>query len=108
MIGKRIQELRIQKGWSISELAVRARIAKSYLSTIERDIQSNPSVNVLEKLSYVLEVSINELLETQAPPPPSLDSDWLKLVEEAMNSGVSKEQFREFLEFNKWRNTKQI
>ena len=27
----------------------------------------------------------------------------MKIVQEAMESGVSKEQFREFLEFNKWR-----
>lgn len=103
MIGKRIHELRIKKGWSMSELADRAGIAKSYLSTIERDIQSNPSINVLEKLSYVLEISIHDLLEVQEPAPPILDSDWLKLVEEAMDSGVSKEQFKDFLEFNKWR-----
>jgi len=102
LIGKRIQELRLHKGWSISELADRACIAKSYLSTIERDIQSNPSINVLEKLSYVLEVSIHDLLKTQQPEPVSLDSDWLRLVEDAINSGISKERFKDFLEFNKW------
>jgi XRE family transcriptional regulator, master regulator for biofilm formation len=32
-----------------------------------------------------------------------MDSDWVKLVKEAMDSGISKDQFREFLEFNKWR-----
>ncbi|HJV18196.1 MAG TPA: anti-repressor SinI family protein, partial [Bacillales bacterium] len=32
-----------------------------------------------------------------------LDNDWMNIVKEAMLSGVSKEQFREFLEFNKWR-----
>ena len=32
-----------------------------------------------------------------------LDSDWMVIVKEAMNSGISKEQFRDFLEFNKWR-----
>ena len=105
MIGKRIHELRLQKGWSMSELADRAGIAKSYLSTIERDIQSNPSINVLEKLAFVLEVSLPDILNTPEPEPvPSLlDPDWLKLVEEAMNSGLSKEQFKDFLEFNKWK-----
>lgn len=107
MIGKRIQELRLQKGWSISELADRACIAKSYLSTIERDIQSNPSINVLEKLSYVLEVSVHDLLKSQEPPA-ILDPEWLRLVEDAMNSGISKEQFKEFLEFNKWKNKKHL
>jgi XRE family transcriptional regulator of biofilm formation len=31
----------------------------------------------------------------------------MKIVEEAMNSGVSKQQFREFIEFNKWRKDKE-
>lgn len=32
-----------------------------------------------------------------------LDSEWTQLVKDAMSSGVSKEQFREFLEFTKWK-----
>ncbi|PHE22808.1 anti-repressor SinI family protein, partial [Bacillus toyonensis] len=32
-----------------------------------------------------------------------LDSEWTQLVKDAMNSGVSKEQFREFLEFTQWK-----
>ncbi|HWJ76731.1 MAG TPA: anti-repressor SinI family protein, partial [Niallia sp.] len=35
--------------------------------------------------------------------PEELDLEWTKLVQDAMKSGVSKEQFKEFLEFNKWR-----
>jgi XRE family transcriptional regulator, master regulator for biofilm formation len=27
----------------------------------------------------------------------------MSIVKEAMDSGVSKEQFRDFIEFNKWR-----
>ncbi|MEC3460295.1 anti-repressor SinI family protein, partial [Bacillus thuringiensis] len=33
----------------------------------------------------------------------NLDSEWTPLVKDAMNSGVSKEQFREFLECTKWK-----
>nr|5TN2_A Chain A, HTH-type transcriptional regulator SinR [Bacillus subtilis subsp. subtilis str. 168]5TN2_B Chain B, HTH-type transcriptional regulator SinR [Bacillus subtilis subsp. subtilis str. 168]5TN2_C Chain C, HTH-type transcriptional regulator SinR [Bacillus subtilis subsp. subtilis str. 168]5TN2_D Chain D, HTH-type transcriptional regulator SinR [Bacillus subtilis subsp. subtilis str. 168] len=32
-----------------------------------------------------------------------LDSEWEKLVRDAMTSGVSKKQFREFLDYQKWR-----
>lgn len=104
MIGKRVQHLRLAKGLSLTELAERAGVAKSYLSSIERDIQSNPSIQFLEKIGAVLGVSIEDFLYPKEEE--SLDEEWSELVKEAMSSGVSKEQFREFLEFNKWRITK--
>ncbi|RKN86194.1 helix-turn-helix domain-containing protein [Paenibacillus ginsengarvi] len=114
MIGQRVKQLRAEKGLSLNELAERAGVAKSYLSSIERDIQTNPSIHFLEKISKVLDVPMQTFLPP-APPNPSesrneeqeLDPEWTKLVREAMESGVTKEQFLEFLEFNKWR-TKQV
>lgn len=112
MIGKHIQQLRKEKNMSLSELAERAGVAKSYLSNIERDIQSNPSIQFLEKIAGVLGVSMESLLHLSglsrgaAPafvPEEELDEEWYALIREAMESGISKEQFREFLEFNKWR-----
>jgi XRE family transcriptional regulator of biofilm formation len=103
MIGNRIQTLRKEKGLSLSELADRAGIAKSYLSSIERDIQSNPSIQFLEKIASVLEVDVQTLLMEEPLKQDDLDKEWLNLAYEAMKSGVTKEQFREFLEFNKWK-----
>ncbi|QQK81632.1 helix-turn-helix domain-containing protein [Salicibibacter cibi] len=104
MIGERIQQLRTEKGFSLSELAERAGVAKSYLSTIERDLQKNPSIQFLGKVAEVLDVSIDYLLhEGGNQDDRELDPEWQKLIEEAMDAGVSKEQFREFLNFNKWR-----
>ncbi|MGV3464313.1 MAG: helix-turn-helix domain-containing protein [Heyndrickxia sp.] len=105
MIGQRIKNFRLQKKLSLSELAERAGIAKSYLSSIERNIQSNPSVQFLEKVSAVLGVSVNALLhdEEDGINQAELDSEWEQLVRDAMKSGVSKNEFREFLEFNKWK-----
>ncbi|OAS85165.1 MULTISPECIES: helix-turn-helix domain-containing protein [Metabacillus] len=104
MIGPRIKKYRTQKNLSLSELAERAGVAKSYLSSIERNLQSNPSVQFLEKVSSVLGVSVNTLLDEQSETnPQELDNEWTKLVQDAMKSGVSKDQFREFLEFNKWK-----
>lgn len=104
MIGQRIKEFRVQKKMSLSELAERADIAKSYLSSIERNIQSNPSIQVLEKISSVLDVPVHVLLHGETEQNRSeLDSGWEELVREAMASGISKDEFREFLEFNKWK-----
>ncbi|MFD2656943.1 MULTISPECIES: helix-turn-helix domain-containing protein [Gracilibacillus] len=105
MIGQKIQELRKQKRMSLSEVAEQAGIAKSYLSSIERGIQSNPSIQFMEKVGKVLGVTVNELLMSQSDEEikEQLDEEWLKLAEEAMHSGVSKQEFKEFLEFNKWK-----
>ncbi|GAA3411369.1 helix-turn-helix domain-containing protein [Paenibacillus hodogayensis] len=103
MIGERIRDLRLSKGWSITELAGKAQVAKSYLSNIERDIQKNPSIHMLERVADALEVSVDVILQGPAEPKEQLNEEWLELVREAMDSGVTKQQFREYLEFTKWK-----
>lgn len=105
MIGRRIQILRQEHGMSISELAEKAQVAKSYLSNIERGIQKNPSIQTLEKVAEALRVTVDDILHVPTQSGKAqLDSQWIELVREAMQSGVTKEQFREYLEFTKWRN----
>lgn len=107
LIGEKIKTLRQEQELSISELADKAGVAKSYLSSIERSIQTNPSIQFMEKVSQVLGVSVNDLLQeptTEENAVEELDEEWLDIVRDAMESGVSKEQFLDYLEFNKWRN----
>ncbi|WP_240373976.1 helix-turn-helix domain-containing protein [Bacillus piscicola] len=106
MLGEKIKRYRRKKGLSLSELSRRANLSKSYISDMERDIKKNPSIDVLKKIAAVLDVSIEELImETslgkgkQADP---LDEAWRKLVTEAIASGLSKEQFKEFSEYIKY------
>ena len=91
----------------MTELSEKAGVAKSYLSALERNIQKNPSIQFLEKIASVLNISIDQLLkdqeENQNPDDAVLDQEWQELVREAMKSGVSKDEFRNFLEFNKWK-----
>ncbi|BFT75258.1 MULTISPECIES: helix-turn-helix domain-containing protein [Paenibacillus] len=106
MIGKRVQQLRKEKGLSLTELAERAGVAKSYISSLERDIQKNPSIQFLEKIAAVLKVPVERLIDEQdetSQDGPQLDQEWYDIIKEAMSSGVDKQQFREFLDFNKWR-----
>lgn len=104
MIGNKIKELRLEQKLSISELAEKAGVAKSYLSSIERNLQTNPSIQFIEKICQVLGVSVNDLIKENPLNEESLDDEWLEIVQQAMNSGVTKEQFIEYLEFNKWKN----
>lgn len=66
MIGKRIQTLRRERQLSLSELSRRANVAKSYLSAIERDVQTNPSLQVIERISRVLGVPVQSLISGDA------------------------------------------
>ena len=65
MIGKNIYEIRKQRGFTLSELAERAKISKSYLSNIERNINKNPSIQVIKKIAMVLEIDLKALLNTE-------------------------------------------
>ena len=103
MIGPRIKKYRLQKKMSLSELAQRADIAKSYLSSIERNLQKNPSIQFLEKIAAVLGIPVNDLIDADTDADVNtvykeLDPEWMELVYEAMNSGVSKEEFRSFMD----------
>ncbi|EKN63668.1 transcriptional regulator SinR [Neobacillus bataviensis LMG 21833] len=102
MIGDRVKKFRLEKKMSLSELAEQAGVAKSYLSSLERNLQKNPSIQFLEKIAAVLNLPIEHLIHEQIDKD-TLDNDWMNLVKEAMTSGISKDQFRDFLEFNKWR-----
>jgi XRE family transcriptional regulator of biofilm formation len=103
-IGHRIQKIRKLKGISLSELAEKSNVAKSYISNVERNIQNNPSIQLIEKIANALDVTMNTILYgDQADLENELDPDWLQLAQEAMASGISKNQFKEYLEFQKWR-----
>jgi XRE family transcriptional regulator of biofilm formation len=105
MIGKRVQQLRKEKGMSLTELAERAGVAKSYISSLERDIQKNPSIQFLEKIAGVLKVPVDRLIDPDdtSDKDREVDQEWYEIIKEAMLSGVDKQQFREFLDFNKWK-----
>jgi XRE family transcriptional regulator, master regulator for biofilm formation len=102
VIGERVKKYRQERKMSLSELAEQAGVAKSYLSSLERNLQKNPSIQFLEKIASVLNIPIDRLIHDE-PDKEYVDSDWIGLVREAMDSGISKEQFKEFLEFNKWK-----
>ncbi|AGK52243.1 helix-turn-helix domain-containing protein [Bacillus sp. 1NLA3E] len=102
MIGERVKKLRQEKKMSLTELADQAGVAKSYISSLERNLQSNPSIQFLEKIGTVLGVPIDYFILNN-PDSEKLDPGWISLVKDAMESGITKDQFREYLEFNKWK-----
>lgn len=109
MIGKNIRRLRKEQGLTLSELAERAGIAKSYLSNIERNINQNPSIQVLEKIAAVLHVDIHVLLGIKSEHQVQPENEWLSFIQDLQDSGVEKEdldEYRTVIEFIKWKNEK--
>ncbi|MCM3585502.1 helix-turn-helix domain-containing protein [Mesobacillus maritimus] len=65
MDGKKLKSLRRSKGYTLDTLSDQTGISKSYLSLIERDIQSNPSLDILYKLAKTLGTEVEELIKSE-------------------------------------------
>ena len=110
MIGERIKQLRETKGYSITKLADLAGVSKSYLSYIERNVQNNPSLQVLAKIAFHLDTNIEYLLGEDLSPKVRvddvLDDEWHSIIRNAVDEGMSKGDFRalkDLVRSNKWR-----
>ena len=110
MIGNTIFEIRKQKGLTLSELAKRAKISKSYLSNIERNLNRNPSIDVVKRIAGVLDIEFDAFLSEKSNDIQiEMDQDLIDFVAELKESGTGKEQIKEFktlIEFIKWKNLK--
>ncbi|AXN37664.1 helix-turn-helix domain-containing protein [Peribacillus butanolivorans] len=99
MIGYRVKTLREEKKMSISELSAKSGVAKSYISSLERNLQTNPTILVLEKIASILCITVDALLYEQVDH--SMDDEWKEIMKDIMGSGISKEEMREFIEERK-------
>ncbi|WP_026703310.1 helix-turn-helix domain-containing protein [Salibacterium aidingense] len=108
MIGQKIRSYRRKKGLSLSELSKQVDISKSYLSYIERNVKQNPSIEVLKKIAVVMDITVEELIEESMTgfyeEDQPLDEEWVGLIQEAIREGVSKEQFKDFQEYIRYKN----
>ena len=59
--GKRLRQLREERGWSQEEFADRAGLHRTYVSAVERGVR-NPTLSVIERLAKALGVSLAEML----------------------------------------------
>jgi len=60
--GKKIKQLRIEKGWSQEKLALTADIDRTYIPSIEKG-ERNVSISIIEKLAKALNIEIKELFD---------------------------------------------
>ncbi|MCJ0872006.1 helix-turn-helix domain-containing protein [Streptomyces sp. AP-93] len=63
LVRKRIRALRVAQGWSLEELATRARLSQSTLSRIENG-QRRLALDSLVTLAHALDTTLDQLVET--------------------------------------------
>lgn len=61
-VGRRLRELRLEKGWSQEKLANLADLDRTYIPGIENG-KRNISIVIIEKIAKVYNQSISELLK---------------------------------------------
>jgi XRE family transcriptional regulator of biofilm formation len=115
MIGERIKSLREKKGYSITKLADLAGVSKSYLSYIERNMQNNPSLQVMAKIAAPLDSNIEYLLGEDPLPKihedEILDDEWRMIIKNAVDEGMSKGDFqtlKDLIRSNMWKENKGV
>ena len=81
LIGKRVKEVRTEKGISQADLAERCKTSAQYLSQIENG-RKQASLQTLVSVAEVLGVSLNELLSgNQVNNPAEYQRDVLQIFE---------------------------
>ncbi len=107
MIGRRVKEIRIQKKLSLSQLAERAEIAKSYLSNLERDICINPTIDVVEKLAKALKVHPAVLLSWEIKELGSgMDDSFSCIKHISTLDSVQLKELRDSIDIVVWKREK--
>ena len=88
MLGTYIREIRKARNISLSQLSKKTNISKSYLSNIERNIQTNPSIGILTKISDALDADIQELIvASNASSQLTETNEWPMDVEKEWTRG---------------------
>lgn len=64
-IGKNIRRIRKSKGLTIRDLSKKSEVSQGYISDLENERETRPSLDILGKLANVLEVSITNFLEVE-------------------------------------------
>lgn len=105
MDGKKIRDLRMKRGISLTELSKLSGVSKSYLSFIERGKQTNPSIEVIEKIAKALKIDLQSLITTQTKNTkntgPEIDREVIQLALEMSNSNIDKEKLRQLIKILK-------
>ena len=64
------------------------------MSNIERNINQNPSIHIVEKIAQVLDVDLKTLIDGKVAKTQKIDTEWIDLIEEIKNRVLKKRTFK--------------
>jgi len=71
--GERLRKFREQKGLSLDELAAETGISKAYLWKLERKPDTNPSIELVQRLAAGLETTVSALVPSESGPKTDIE-----------------------------------
>ena len=98
MIGKNIAKIRKKRGYTLSKLAELSDISKSYLSNIERNINKNPSLEVIQRIATILQVNLSTLVEAEIglDQHQTFEQEWVNFLKTLKELGIEREQIHQY------------
>ncbi len=81
IVGARVRDARVARGWNQSDLARRAGVSTSYISRLESGVYRAPSLDRIRKVATALGLTVAELSE---PMPAVADGAGLRAELHAM------------------------
>ncbi len=90
-LGERLRERREQQQMTLGDLERASGVSKGYLSQLERGEASNPTIDIVAKISQGLGVPVSELLGEVALPDPGaarLPAGLREFLEQAATRGA--------------------
>ncbi len=66
-VARNVREARLERGWTLDQLATRSGVSKGMVVQIEQ-ARTNPSIGTLSKLGEALGVSLSDLVDTTSGP----------------------------------------
>lgn len=80
IIGKKIRQIRIEKGFSQEELSEKIDISPRHMCTIENG-NSFPSIETFIKIAEILDININEFFNITAETNDNLRKEIYNLIQ---------------------------
>ena len=106
MIGEKIKKFRNEKGISLTELAERSNVSKSYLNSLERNIKDNPSINLVKRIAKELDTDLSDIIDDERIKSEKNYYGWDTFIEEAKKAGIEGvhlSEYKELISYIKWK-----
>jgi len=78
--GRSIRERRTELGIALTDMAERLEISAAYWSRIERDLESPPRDQLIERAAAILGIRMDDLFVEARRLPPDMRTDMAKVV----------------------------